>query len=71
MGIQVEIVEIGTYVGKVAEDSPKVYVVTQTATYQEEGTGFVTKCTIWEVSDEGDIIGESPETVKSDEIAEI
>ena len=71
MFISVEIMEIGTYVGKTALDTPNVYVVTQTTTYQDEAGQFVTKYRILEVSDEGDDLGKDPETVNSDEIAEI
>ena len=67
----VEILEIGTYVGKTRQDTPNVYVVLQSTTYQEEAGQFVTNYRILEVSDEGDDLGKEPETVKSDEIAEI
>jgi hypothetical protein len=71
MSKSVEILEIGTYVGKTRQDVPNVYVVLQSTTYQEEAGQFVTKYRILEVSDEGDDLGKEPITVNSDEIAEI
>jgi hypothetical protein len=73
MGMQVEIVEINTYV-YLSGNKHKVYTVTQTETHQHrvgEVSTFRTFVTMLECDAEGNELGNDPIRVNADEITEM
>jgi len=71
MGIQVEIIEIGTYVYITDQGDAKTYEVVQTETYQAKPGEFRTILTMLACDAEGNELGETPLKVKSTEVTEM